>query len=140
MRRTRRHAATDRFAHGEACPCAISLRSWPPSLTHAFLAEYDRTVTIEIDGRPAARKTLFPDSGGYSRTNLYRLDAQHALLRDADASYTIDLASGAISKDDQRRKAGMFIGGFDIDTSKSWTFIPSSEREELEPLPLRSLN
>jgi len=89
-------------------------------------------VTIEIDGRPAARKTVFPDSGGYSRTNLYRLDAQHALLRDADASYTIDLASGAISKDDQRRKAGMFFGRFDIDASKSWTFIPSSEREELE--------
>src|SRR5262249_41956323 len=61
---------------------------------HAVLAEYDRTVTIEINGRPAARQTLFPDSGGYSRTNLYRLDAQHALLRDADASYTIDLASG----------------------------------------------
>jgi len=99
---------------------------------HPLFPEYDRTVTIEVDGRQLTRQTLFPDSGGYSRTNLYRLDEQHALLRDADASYTIDLASGVVSKDDERHTAGMFIGSFDIDDAKEWRFIPSSERGELE--------
>ena len=100
--------------------------------THPFFAEYDRAAITQVDGRPATRQTLFPDSGGYSRTNLYRLDAQHALPRDADASYTVGLAGGVVSKDDERRTAGMFIASFDIDDGKEWRFIRSSERGELE--------
>jgi hypothetical protein len=98
--------------------------------THAFLAEYQRRVIIETAGRPANRYELFPDSGGFSRTNLYQLDVQKALLRDADASYTIDLTTGMVSKDSERRKAGTFIGSFDVDESKTWRFIPARERTE----------
>src|SRR5437762_806738 len=81
MPRTRRHATTDRLrlwrglpmrhfiafvaaltviscagtqeralVHVPASPATIAIER---VATHAFLAEYDRTVTIEIDGRPA---------------------------------------------------------------------------------------
>lgn len=98
---------------------------------HPYLAEYHRRVITEIEGRRAGRVELFPDTGGYSRANLYRLDAQGVLLRDADSSYTIDVTTGAVSKDEERRMAGTFLGSFDIDGSKRWRFIPARDRPEL---------
>jgi hypothetical protein len=99
---------------------------------HPLLPEYDRTVTIEVTGGNRCGRRCFQTPAGFSRTNLYRLDAQHVLLRDVDASHTTDLAIGVVSKDDRRRTAGMFIGSFAIDDWKEWRFIPASEREELE--------
>jgi len=98
---------------------------------HAYLAESHRSVIIKIQGRPASRAELFPDTGGYSRANLYRLDARRVLLRDADSSYTIDVTSGTVSKDAERRIAGTFLGSFDVDGSKTWRFIPARDRPEL---------
>jgi hypothetical protein len=99
---------------------------------HAFLAEYDRRALVELHGTSPGHQQLFPDTGGYSRTNLYRLEARKALLRDADASYTIDLSTGRISKDAIRQEAnGRFLGSFDADDSHIWRFIPASERGEL---------
>ena len=98
---------------------------------HAYLAEYHRSVITEIQGRPASRAEMFPDTGGYSRANLYRLDAQRVLLRDADSSYTIDVTTGTVSKDAERRIAGTFLGSFDVDGSKRWLFIPARDRPEL---------
>jgi len=99
---------------------------------HAFLAEYERRALVELDGISSGHQQLFPDTGGDSRTNLYQLDARKVLLRDADASYTIDLSSGRITKDAIRQKAnGRFLGSFDTDDSHTWRFIPASERREL---------
>jgi hypothetical protein len=99
---------------------------------HAFLAEYDRRAVVDVDGISSGHQHLFPDTGGYSRTNIYRLDARKALLRDADASYTVDLSTGRISKDAIRQKANSrFLGSFDTDDSHTWRFIPVRERGEL---------
>jgi hypothetical protein len=99
--------------------------------SHAFLAEYERKAVVQIGARPTSQMQLFADSGGNSRTNLYRLDAGRVLLLDADASYTIDVTSGTASKDEVRRKTGTFIGSFDVDGSETWRFIPAAERAEL---------
>jgi|SRR6266850_437675 len=99
---------------------------------HALLAEYERRALVEVDGISSDHQQLFSDTGGYSRTNLYKLDARNALLRDADASYTIDLATGRITKDALRQTAnGRFLGSFDTDDTHTWRFIPASERREL---------
>jgi len=99
---------------------------------HAVLAEYERHALVELDGISSGHQQLFPDTGGYSRTNLYQLDARKALLRDADASYTIDLSTGRIAKDAMRQMgSGRFLGSFDTDDSHTWRFIPASERGEL---------
>lgn len=99
--------------------------------THAFLAEYGRKVIVQVGARGTTEMQLFPDSGGHSRTNLYRLNAGQALLVDAEGSYTIDITTGAVAKDEVRRKAGAFIGSFDVDRSDTWRFIPAAERAEL---------
>lgn len=98
---------------------------------HRALAEYHRSASLVIGGRPRARVALFLDSGGYSRTNLYRLGETTLLLRDAEASYVIDLASKTIAKDASRQRAGTFLGSFDVDSRKAWRFVPAAERPEM---------
>jgi hypothetical protein len=99
--------------------------------SHPSLAEYERKAIVEIGAQSSTQMQLFPDSGGNSRTNLYQLNARQVLLLDGEASYTIDVTTGAVSKDDVRRKAGAFIGSFDVDDSSRWRFIPAAERAEL---------
>jgi hypothetical protein len=98
---------------------------------HAHLAEYHRTLILERDGRPVARAGMFDDTGGYSRSNLYRISDTILLVRDAEASYTIDVAKETIVKDEERRFGGNFIGSFDVDASDRWRFISPDERKEL---------
>jgi hypothetical protein len=98
---------------------------------HAFLAENQRTLITEVEGRLVSRLGMFPDTGGYSRANLYRIDAQRVLLRDADSSYTIDVATGTVSKDEKRRAVGTFLGSCDFDGARTWRFIFAHERPEL---------
>jgi pyruvoyl-dependent arginine decarboxylase (PvlArgDC) len=84
--------------------------------SHGTFAEYERTVIVELKGQIAAQLSMLPDTGGYSRTNLYQLGDEHLLLlRDADASYTIDLGTRVITKDEARRQTGTFLGSFDVD-------------------------
>lgn len=98
---------------------------------HAFLAEYRPDLIVEGQGRPARRLEMFPDTGGYSRANLYRIDDQRVLLRDADSSYTIEVATGTVSKDETRQAAAIFLGSFDVDATGAWRFIFARERAEL---------
>ncbi len=74
---------------------------------------------------------MFPDTGGHSQANLYRIDDQRVLLRDADSSYTIEVATGTASKDEKRRAAAIFLGSFDVDATGTWRFILARERAEL---------
>jgi hypothetical protein len=71
---------------------------------HLYLAEYERTIIIEKGGRPIMQLKIFPDTGGYSRANLYRLDGHTLLLRDAADSYTIDLVNQAVSRTSRGEK------------------------------------
>jgi hypothetical protein len=92
-----------------------------------FHAEYERTVIVDVD----QGMTLLTPAATVERT-LTRLDDRRALLLDADASYTIDLATGAVVKGNIRRKTGAFIGSVDVDESARWRFIPAAERVELD--------
>jgi hypothetical protein len=79
--------------------------------SHGPFAEYERTVIVELEGRTATQLSMFPDTGGYSRANLYQLeDERLLLLRDAEASYTIDLGARVITRDEARRQTGTFLG------------------------------
>jgi len=98
---------------------------------HSFLGEYVRSVHLDVAGESVSQHDLLLDTGGYSRTNLYRLGPTLFVLRDADASYLIDIVSRTLSQDDQRRKPETFVGSFDVDSSNVWRFIPSSSRPEL---------
>jgi hypothetical protein len=95
------------------------------------LAEYQRAVTLERNGRAVARAALFMDTGGYSRANLYAMPSGAYRLRDADEAYTLDVARATITLDSTRALKGAFVGSFDEDSTGVWRFIPSSERGEL---------
>lgn len=100
--------------------------------SHGAFAEYERTVIVESEGQAAMQMQMFPDTGGYSRANIYQLGNERLLLlRDADASYTIDLGTRIITKDKERRQEGTFLGSFDVDDSARWRFIAVGERSEL---------
>jgi hypothetical protein len=97
---------------------------------HGYLTEYRRTLIVALDGRESARLEMFTDTGGYSRTNLYRLSRGTVFLRDAFESFTIDLATGAVLRDESRRAPAAFLGSFDVDAAGTWSFISASERGE----------
>src|SRR5262245_38428268 len=98
---------------------------------HRFFAEYSRNAILRIGSRVVAETPLFLDTGGYSRVNVYRIDESTFLLRDAEASYSVGNKSTTISRDQERRKLGTFVGSFDLDSSGKWRFIPAQERAEL---------
>ncbi len=80
---------------------------------------------------------MFTDTGGYSRTNIYRVSHSIYVLRDAADSYEFDVARSALRKRESREVEGRFVGCFDIDDSRHWRFIPAAERQEM-PAEFRS--
>ena len=98
---------------------------------HQWLAEYHRTAFIELNGRDVSRVALGDDTGGYLRVNIYQATPTTLLLRDYFDSYTIDVASGVVTKHAQRTGGGTFLGSFDDDVAGVFRFISPSERGEM---------
>jgi len=105
--------------------------------THLFLAEYDRVLCLERDGRELARRTMFPDSGGYSRTNAHDLGQSKTLLLSAFDAYVPDHDRAEIQPLDRNAAAprGTHVGAFDTDDDGHWRFIAASERPEASVEP-----
>jgi hypothetical protein len=49
---------------------------------HPFLADYDRTLILLVNGREESRMKMFKDTGGYSRTNIFKVSESVYLLQD----------------------------------------------------------
>jgi hypothetical protein len=107
------------------------------SATHLFLAEYDRVLVLERDGREVARRAMFPDSGGYGRTNAYDLGQSKTLLLSAFDAYVLDYDRAEIRALDRNGAAarGTYIGAFDSDTDGHWRFIGAAEKPEASVEP-----
>ncbi len=107
---------------------------------HPFLAEYHRAVVLREGARELRRTPMFDDTGGYSRTNVYRLNDSAYVLVDAEGSFMVEPERRVVRPDDTRptdvRSRGAFIGAFDVDSSRGWRFIPARERAE-RPAELR---
>ena len=101
--------------------------------THPTLSEYDRVLVLRSRAGEVVRVTLFRDTGGYSRVNLYRLADSSYLARDAESSYLIRPPVQAITRDSARRVAdsGRYLGAFAEDRDRTWRFIPAEEGPEL---------
>ncbi|PYT00151.1 MAG: hypothetical protein DMF63_09300 [Acidobacteria bacterium] len=101
---------------------------------HPFLAEYERTLVLRIDGKDVLRKEVAVDTGGYSRMNVFRLSADEYFLQgklSADSFYLDVSRTSLIQLNEKPLAAGRFIGSFDHDES-GWRFIPVSERQMLQ--------
>ena len=94
------------------------------------LAEYEHRARLEHNGQVASRLDLTFDTGGYGRTNLYRLADGQFLLLDAGASVLIYVPLPSLQPEMTRQRRGVFVGAFDTDSTGTWRFIPASERPE----------
>ncbi|MDQ3633745.1 MAG: hypothetical protein M3405_04455 [Acidobacteriota bacterium] len=66
---------------------------------HAFLPEYDRFLSLEINDKTVAELQIAADTGGYSRTNVYSTKLPNILVvEDSQGFYEVDLAKKQISK------------------------------------------
>jgi len=103
--------------------------------THAFLAEYDRFAVLVQNGREVLRKKLFPDSGGYASSNLYRCGPNKYMLKGYFDTWLLNLDSRTIIEGKCEASRPEYVGVFEGGGSRPWRFYSSSERQEtiLEP-------
>lgn len=100
--------------------------------THPFLARYNLKLWVEGPGRCAASSDLFPDTGGVSRRNLYQgASGAFYLLGQFDVR-VVETAGCAIRLVEFREleKDLTFLGTFDADEQRGWTFLPAPVRPE----------
>src|SRR5882762_3312151 len=91
---------------------------------HLYLAEYRRALVLRKSGVPDQQFDMFPDTGGYSRTQLYQLDDGRFVMRgffdsvviDANA-HTISTPSAALPENNR------YLGAFDDTGDGRWRFI-----------------
>ena len=103
--------------------------------THAFLAEYNRFAVLVENGREIIRTKLFPDSGGYASSNLYRCGPNRYMLKGYFDTWILDLATKTITEGKCEVPKAEYIGIFEGGGSRPWKFYSASERKEtvLEP-------
>jgi 5-enolpyruvylshikimate-3-phosphate synthase len=101
---------------------------------HLFLAEYERTLVIQIGTKELIRKEVAVDTGGYSRMNVYQTSPTEYYLS-GDLSfdrYFLDVAKVSFREAGLNTKplSAKFIGAFDRDEEMGWRFISARERGE----------
>jgi hypothetical protein len=96
-----------------------------------YFAEYRRSLILRTNGRPDIRVELFPDTGGYSRTQLYRLPNGLFLVRGFFDSVVIDASKhNLIVKSDSYNIAGAYLGAFDTKGDGGWRFVDANQSAE----------
>jgi hypothetical protein len=101
---------------------------------HLFLAEYERTLILRVDGKEVLRQEAAGDSGGYCRMNVYQISPNEYFLS-GDIShdkYELDVIRQKITSATLKEKPpdAKFVGAFDTDEKRHLRFIPATEREE----------
>src|SRR5687768_2531558 len=66
---------------------------------HLFLAEYERTLILRVDGEDVLRLEAAIDTGGYSRMNVFQISDHEYLLigRLSFDTYLIDVSAKSIT-------------------------------------------
>lgn len=111
---------------GTTAQVAIQLRP-----THPYLSEYNRTVVLRNQNHNEIAQDLFPDTGGYARSQLYLLGDGEFILRGYYDVAKISVAENRISTEEiSFPHDATYLGAFDHDASHNWRFLPAAERPE----------
>ncbi len=102
---------------------------------HAFLAEYDRFAILVVNGKEVIRKKLFPDSGGYASSNLYRCSPTTYMLQGYFDTWIVDTNVKTITEGKCESSNLEYIGVYEGGGSRPWKFYSSSERQEMKLEP-----
>ena len=101
---------------------------------HPYLAEYRRSLVLRTIGTPDRRVEMFPDTGGYSRTQLYRLADGLFLVRGFFDTVRIDLTKRSfVVEPETHNVVGTYLGAFDDKGDGGWRFIGANQSPE-QPL------
>ncbi|SRR6266566_1335499 len=101
---------------------------------HPYLAEYERTLILAGSTKQKEQK-MFPDTGGYLRTNVYSLGDGRFLIKGFFDEWLVQTQPLQINESLQTNQPrGIFIGAFD-DIDHKWRFIPAAERTEQPVIP-----
>jgi hypothetical protein len=97
---------------------------------HPYLAEYRRYLVLHKVGVPDQRVELFADSGGYSRTQIYKLPDGRFRVDGFFDSMIVDPVQHQISNAGRVREKGTYLGAFQNVKQGQWTewrFLSSAE-------------
>ncbi|MBB3103511.1 hypothetical protein [Azomonas macrocytogenes] len=106
--------------------------------THPFLAEYERKLVFRTPDGVKIEQLLFPDPGGYVRTQLYRASDEVLYLKGYFDLARLSAVDKNVSRAGQKLpEDAVYLGAFDFDknASRQWRFLPSSESPEQPLVP-----
>lgn len=106
--------------------------------TDPFLPRYNLKLSITGGSGCAGSAELFPDTGYASRRNVYLAGPGLVYVVGQFDARVIDANSCRITLSEFRHLARdvVFLGAFDEDRERRWTYLPASERPE-QPLGSR---
>lgn len=100
---------------------------------HPYLAEYRRSLVLRKKGAPDERIEMFPDTGGYLRTQLYRLPDGTFLVSGFFDAFKIDpVKHSIVLYNETVTHVGTYLGAFDDSAKHEWRFIDASQSPEQE--------
>jgi hypothetical protein len=98
---------------------------------HPYLAEYRRSLVLRKKGFPDQRIEMFPDTGGYLRTQLYRLPDGTLLVSGFFDAFRLDpVKHSIVPYNETVTPAGVYLGAFDDTAMHEWRYIDASESPE----------
>lgn len=104
--------------------------------SHPYLAEYDRTLVFHQDGVPDHAVDMFPDTGGYLRTQLYLLPDKTLLVTGFFDAFQIDpVHHTTVEYTKTGAHDGVYLGAFDRDAHRVWRFITANQSAEQVLVP-----
>jgi hypothetical protein len=101
--------------------------------THPFLSRHDLRLTLAGPGSCSIEAELFPNTGYVSRRNLYLTRAGLLYVVGQFDARVIDPLHCTITLAEFRTldRYVTFLGSFDENEQKRWTYFPASQRPEL---------
>ena len=101
--------------------------------TNPFLSRHDLRLTLVGPGGCASEAVLFPNTGYVSRRNLYQAGAGLLYVVGQFDARVIDPLHCTITLVEFRTldRYVTFLGSFDENEQKRWTYFPASQRPEL---------
>ena len=101
--------------------------------THPFLSRHDLRLTLGGPGGCSSETELFPDTGYVSRRNLYLTRAGLLYVVGQFDARVIDPLQCLITLAEFRTldRYVTFLGSFDDNEQKRWTYFPAGQRPEL---------
>jgi hypothetical protein len=101
--------------------------------TDPFLSRHMLTLTVEGNGGCSSLTDLFPNTGHVSRRNIFLAPKGMVYVIGQFDARVIDSHDCQTTLSEFRHldREVVFLGSFDEDKERRWTYIPAAERPEL---------